>query len=68
MSVDQTVSTLSLPPTTSCPRCDGPGGIALAVNAGSQFAWHEYRDCDSLWATPRGWTPHAEPRLRPSTN
>ena len=66
MSVNQTVSTL-LQPTTSCPRCDGEGIIPLPIAIESQFAWHECHECDYLWAIPHGWTPHAEPSLRPST-
>jgi hypothetical protein len=45
----------------ACPRCDGAHVIALAVDLGSAFAWHECQVCQHLWALPQGWTPHAGP-------
>ena len=67
MSVNHTVSTLFLHPTTSCPRCDGPRILALSVNTDSQFAWHESHECGHLRAIPQGWTRHDErgPRQLP---
>jgi hypothetical protein len=64
MSVDQTVSTLFLHPTISCPRCDGRRILALSLNPDTQFAWHECHGCGHLWAIPQGWTPHLEPGPR----
>jgi predicted RNA-binding Zn-ribbon protein involved in translation (DUF1610 family) len=64
MSVNQTVSTLVFPPTTSCPRCDGRQILGHSVNPDSQFAWYECHECGHLWAIPQGWTPHVEPGAR----
>jgi len=66
MTVRRTVPTLLLHPTTSCPRCDGRRILALAVNTGSQFAWHECHQCGYLWAIPYGWMPHTQPHVRKS--
>jgi hypothetical protein len=57
-----TTPTLLVHPTTACPRCDGGRIGALALDTESSFAWYECAECRHLWAIPRGWTPHAEPR------
>ena len=68
MNVKRTTTpTLLVHPTTACPRCDARRIVALAVDTERSFAWYECAECSHVWAIPRGWTPHAEPRRSSAT-
>ena len=64
MTVNDTVPTLLLYSTTSCPRCEGRRILAHAVSTESQFAWHECHECGYLWAIP-SWSDTARGTTAP---